>query len=345
MSGTSAYLAFDIGGTKIASGLVAFPADGSTQGDVSGAPAAVVSYKCAIPTEASLGGDSIRERLVALGVEQLRHAADNGIDVAGIGIAAAGVPDSATGEIVSATDILPGWKGQNLYRAFASVSDLPVYMVGDVGAHGLGEAGYGAGRGADIVLSIGVGTGIGGAIVVDGRLFQGAHGVAGHAGHVPAALGRGFLCSCGTTDGHIEPVASGTGLRDLYNRRLKAMGEREAGDVSAAYGVPLLTTPAIDGADVARRAADGEGLARGTLADSARALGACIGGMGNLIDPDVIVISGSVVKAGPIWWDALREGFTDSALPLVRSTPLVEGLLGGDAPLIGAAVAVHRHVA
>ena len=338
MSGAPAYLAFDIGGTKIASGLVTLPADGCAQGAV---PA--VSHERAIPTEASRGGDSIRERLVALGAEQLRRAADDGIEVAGIGIAAAGVPDSATGEIVSATDILPGWKGQNLYCAFASVSDLPVYMVGDVGAHGLGEAGYGAGRGAGIVLSIGVGTGIGGAIVVDGRLFQGAHGVAGHAGHVPAALGRGFLCSCGTTDGHIEPVASGTGLRDLYNHRLKELSAVRGG--ADADASPQLPAPAADGADVARRAADGEGLARDTLVDSARALGACIGGMGNLIDPDVIVVSGSVVKAGPFWWDALREGFADSALPLVRPTPLVEGLLGGDAPLIGAAVAVHRHVA
>lgn len=180
------------------------------------------------------------------------------------------------------------------------------------------------------MLSIGVGTGIGGAIVVDGALFTGAHGVAGHAGHVPSALGRGFLCSCGTLEGHIEPVASGTGLKDLYNRRCE-----EAGDENL---------PAADGAEVAARAAAGEELARRTLTDSARALGECVGGMGNLIDPDVIVVSGSVVKAGPIWWDALRAGFADSALALVKPTPLVEGELGGAAPLIGAAAAVHRRI-
>lgn len=321
------YLAFDIGGTKIATGFVTLPAD-----DAGPDAAPVTVHERAIPTEASRGGDDIRERLVRLAADQLAWAADEGVAVAGVGIAAAGVPDTETGVIVSATDILPGWAGQRIYDAFAAVADLPVTMVGDVGAHGLGEAGFGAGRGGRIVLSIGVGTGIGGAIVVDGRLFTGAHGVAGHAGHVPAALGRGFLCSCGTTDGHIEPVASGTGLRDLYNRRR----ERAA---SASGDAPQ---PALDGADVARRAAAGETLAVSTLADSARALGACIGGMANLIDPDVIVVSGSVVKAGPIWWQALRDGFADSALALVRSTPLVEGTLGGDAPLIGAALAEHR---
>lgn len=322
------YLAFDIGGTKVASGFVTLPASANANVGANGRPE--VTARCEIPTEAARGGEDLKNRIVAFAVRQLERAEAEGVAIAGVGIAAAGVPDSETGEIVSATDILPGWRGQRIYDAFAAVTDLPVHMIGDVGAHGLGEATYGAGRGRGVVLSIGVGTGIGGAIVVDGALFTGAHGVAGHAGHVPSALGRGFLCSCGTLEGHIEPVASGTGLKDLYNRRCE-----EAGDENL---------PAADGAEVAARAAAGEELARRTLTDSARALGECVGGMGNLIDPDVIVVSGSVVKAGPIWWDALRAGFADSALALVKSTPLVEGELGGAAPLIGAAAAVHRRI-
>ena len=320
------YLAFDIGGTKVASGFVTLPANANA--GANGRPE--VTARCEIPTEAARGGEDLKNRIVAFAVRQLERAEAEGVAIAGVGIAAAGVPDSETGEIVSATDILPGWCGQRIYDAFAAVTDLPVHMIGDVGAHGLGEATYGAGRGRGVVLSIGVGTGIGGAIVVDGALFTGAHGVAGHAGHVPSALGRGFLCSCGTLEGHIEPVASGTGLKDLYNRRCE-----EAGDENL---------PAADGAEVAARAAAGEELARRTLTDSARALGECVGGMGNLIDPDVIVVSGSVVKAGPIWWDALRAGFADSALALVKPTPLVEGEPGGAAPLIGAAAAVHRRI-
>ena len=319
------YLAFDIGGTKVASGFVTLPANANAGAD--GRPE--VTARCEIPTEAARGGEDLKNRIVAFAVRQLERAEAEGVAIAGVGIAAAGVPDSETGEIVSATDILPGWRGQRIYDAFAAVTDLPVHMIGDVGAHGLGEATYGAGRGRGVVLSIGVGTGIGGAIVVDGALFTGAHGVAGHAGHVPSALGRGFLCSCGTLEGHIEPVASGTGLKDLYNARCDA----EEGE------------PVADGSQVAARAAAGEPLAVGVIEDSARALGECIGGMGNLIDPDVIVVSGSVVKAGPLWWNALRAGFEDSALQLVRSAPLVEGELGGAAPLIGAAVAVRRHVA
>lgn len=153
-AGAATYLAFDIGGTKIASGFVTLPDENSAHADCGRKPR--VEAQCEIPTEASRGGDDIRERLTAFASRQLARARDEGAVIRGIGIAAAGVPDSRTGVIVSATDILPGWRGQRIYDAFAKVTDLPVHMVGDVGAHGLGEAGYGAGRGHGIVLSIGV---------------------------------------------------------------------------------------------------------------------------------------------------------------------------------------------
>ena len=83
--------------------------------------------------------------------------------------------------------------------------------------------------------------------------------------------------------------------------------------------------------------------AKETLVRSGKALGECVAGMANLIDPDVIVLSGSVVEAGDIWWNAMRSGFEDSALTLIKSTPIVKGKLGGAAPLIGAAWAVHSN--
>lgn len=129
-------------------------------------------------------------------------------------------------------------------------------------------------------------------------------------------------------EGHIEPVASGTGLRDLYNVTLPV-------NVADATMVP-------DGVEVARRAMAGEEHAMRTIEASAHALGFVLGGIANTVDPDVVIVSGSVVKAGPQWWDALRSGFVASALPLIRPTPLIEGELGGSAPLIGAAVAAER---
>lgn len=320
----STYLAFDIGGTKIAYGLVTLPESACSKNiaDAAGCIIPSVQEYGSIPTEASKGGESIKNRLVELAKQILEKAQKNGKTISGIGIAAAGVPNSKTGEIVAATDILPGWRGQRIYDAFKSITDLPVYMIGDVGGHGLGEAIYGAGRGKSIVLSVGIGTGIGGAIIINGKLFTGAHSVAGHAGHVVSDLGVGFECSCGTHAGHIEPVASGTGLATLYNHNLPAGVQK-----------------AENGYEVCVYANEGQPHAKETLSKSAKALGECIAGMANLIDPDVIVLSGSVVEAGNIWWDSMRAGFEDSALDLVKSTPIFKGKLGGTAPLIGAAFA------
>lgn len=331
----STYLAFDIGGTKIAYGLVTLPELSCSKNianteniadtaDTANCAIPFVQDYGSIPTEASKGGEDIKNRLVAKAKQILEEAQKNGITISGIGIAAAGVPNSKTGEIVAATNILPGWRGQRIYDAFKNVTDLPVYMIGDVGGHGLGEAIYGAGRGKSIVLSVGIGTGIGGAIIINGKLFTGAHSVAGHAGHVVSDLGVGFDCSCGAHAGHIEPVASGTGLATLYNRDL-----------------PEGVHPAQNGYEVCVYANEGQPHAKETLARSAKALGECVAGMANLIDPDVIVLSGSVVEAGNIWWDAMRAGFEDSALALVKNTPILKGKLGGTAPLIGAAFAAY----
>lgn len=313
----NAYLTFDIGGTKIASGLVWLPESGGDMPRVEGT--------VRIPTRPESGGGDVLARLLALARERLEECRLNGVALAGVGIGSAGVVDSASGSILSATDLIPGWAGQRIADAFATISDLPFYMVGDVGAHGLGEATYGAGRGYGTVLSVGVGTGIGGAFINHGGLASGAHGVAGHIGHISHGLGAGVRCSCGTRCGHIEPVASGTGLGTLYNR-CRPDGRPEVSG----------------GKEVCDLAAGGDPYAQEIMARSARALGECLAGACNLLDPAVVVVSGSVANAGDLWWWALREGFADAALPLVKPTPLLRGVLGDAAPMIGAAVAASR---
>ncbi|TCD54257.1 ROK family protein [Alloscardovia theropitheci] len=318
------YLTFDIGGTKVASACVSFDMDGTYH----------VSHHDRIATQAERGGADVLRRIVEFVGKRLEFAREEHIEISGIGIGSAGVVDSASGRILTATDTMPGWAGSEVVaaiRELPAAQNMPIYMVGDVGAHGLGESLCGVGRGYKGVLSIGIGTGIGGAVISQGILHTGAHGVAGHVGHMTHPLGRGIMCSCGTRAGHIEPVASGTGLATLYNVRREQ--ELELGVEVAA-----------NGADVVHRMEQGEEFAQSVVAESARALGECIAGMGNLIDPDIIVLSGSVTKAGKIWWNALRAGFEDSALPLVAQTPVVEGILGDDAPLIGAATAIRKFI-
>ncbi|WEV64933.1 ROK family protein [Bifidobacterium sp. ESL0732] len=328
-------LAFDIGGTKIASGLVTLPktngagttdsSDGSNR-QIDKQPGVILSAK--IPTLAGRGGDDIISRLVKFTQEQLRECKQCGITPDAIGIGSAGVVDSSTGTILTATNLIPGWAGQHLADALEKTTGLPVHVIGDVGAHGLGEAKYGAGRGYNSVLSVGVGTGIGGAFIEDWKLCEGSHYAAGNIGHMPHPLGLGIRCSCGAK-GHIEPVASGTGLATLYNRMKDLILTDDEKNK-----VPALS----NGKEVSDLASSGDPTAIAVIQTSAHALGECIGGACNLMDPEVVVVSGSVTQAGLLWFNPLLEGFKDSALPAIRDTPLLQGSLGNEAPLIGAAV-------
>ena len=171
------------------------------------------------------------------------------------------------------------------------------------------------------VLVVAVGTGIGGAYVEDGAIMLGAHNEAGHIGHVACIAAQGVPCSCGAT-GHLEPVAAGPGIIDEYVRL--------GGDASLPDGTPM------HGAEIDRRAAAGDEAAQAAERRAGLALGEVLGSLCNMLDPAAIILSGSVVKCGPDWSEALGQGFLEQAMPPVRETPLVEGTLGDDAPLIGA---------
>jgi len=193
-------LALDIGGTKIGWGIV--EAEDSF----------TVTERGSIPTLAAQGGADVAARICALASELIEsHPA-----ITGIAVASAGVVDPATGTIVSATDIMPGWAGTKLGDLLSAHTQLPVRVLNDVHAHGLGEATLGAGRPYRSVLSIAVGTGIGGAFVEDGRVAFGSRGIAGHVGHVHHHFAPDMVCSCGRL-GHIESFCSGSGITTWYN--------------------------------------------------------------------------------------------------------------------------------
>ncbi|MCF2707051.1 ROK family protein [Arcanobacterium haemolyticum] len=313
----------DIGGTKIA-GAIALP---STNGD---APDIILEQSR--PTNPSEGGEAVLATVIALATELVAHfRQDNDDDVVGVGIASAGVVDEDSGAITSATDLIPGWAGTELGARVSEALGLPTRVLNDVHAHALGEVTWGAAREASSAVVLGVGTGIGGAVVLHGRVLRGAHSIAGHLGHIHHSLGRGFLCSCGR-DGHIEPVASGSGVATLYHRRLKDTTEGPAAPGTLEPG-----TTSYSGLDVQNAAEAGDTVALSAIEDSARALGEIMGSLANAIDPDVFVLSGSMTKTGPMWWEPLRDGFAASAMTPLAGTPILNGTLGGRAPLLGAA--------
>ena len=308
MSEPKLVVAVDIGGTKIAAGLVTLGGD-----------APVVEAVEKVPTGAMDGGKAVLGRVL----EAIRGAISRASgEVSGVGISSAGVIDPRTGDVTFANDLMPGWGGTALGAAVTEEFGLPCRVLNDVHAHALGEARWGGGRDAASCLVVAVGTGIGGAFVERGQIMLGSHDEAGHIGHVCCPAAAGVPCSCGAT-GHLEPVAAGPGIIEEYLRL--------GGDAAREDGSP------VDGAEIDRRAAAGDAAAKAAEARAGHALGEVLGSMCNMLDPTCVILSGSVAQCGPDWSDAMRESFAGQAMPPVRSTPVVEGELGGDAPLVGAA--------
>jgi len=299
-------LALDIGGTKTTAALV----------DATPSRARVLTARTA-PTPARAGASAVLGCAVELGA-RLRGELPRDSQVRAVGIAAAGVVDADRGVITHATEALPGWPGTDLAAAFRARFGVPVRVLNDVHAHGVGESRFGVGRGSSSLLLVAVGTGIGGCHVLAGRAVTGTRGAAGHLGHVVVPEADGVLCSCGRR-GHLEGLASGPGILALARR----LG---ADDASTVDG-PSLAAAARAGSAPAGRAYEIAG----------RATGRVIGGLLNVLDPEVVALTGGVVGVGGAWRSALLDGIAEQAMDVVARTPVRDAAAGVHAALLGAA--------
>lgn len=304
-------IGIDIGGTKIAAGLV--DRDG------------LAGELQVVPTDADAGGSAVLQRALDLGrsvVERLPGASG----ATAIGVAAGGWIDAA-GRVIGATALLPGWAGIDLRAAFERELGIRATVVNDGQAMGVAEARLGAGRECGICLCIAVGTGIGGAITVDGRLFGGARGFAGAIGHI--GRGRsGPRCSCGG-HGCIEAEASGPAIARAFDsclRRAAVRGFKAAGR-SALRDVVL----ALESSDEAAHA-----CALDVTRKAGSRLGRVLGGLANALDPDVIIVGGGAAAAlGDHFLAAIRSGVAEAILAQIK-VAVVPSRLGGSASVVGA---------
>lgn len=291
-------IAVDVGGTKIACASVRY--------DREGEPPVVVGRR-SVATCAREGGEAVLDRIVGI-VADVKASMPSDAPLVGIGVGTAGRVDARDGSIAYANEIMPGWTGRPVAARLRSEFDMPVAVLGDVQSHALGEARWGAARGARTCIVMAPGTGLGGGIIVGGRILRGAHGFAGEIGATPNTLCAG--------DGNLESVAAGSGIEARYEA---ATGER------------------LGGAEISARANEGEPAARETIENAGRALGIALAGWANMLDPEMAVVSGSVVKAGPIWRDALRAAYVEHAPEVLADLPVLDASLGDAAPLVGAA--------
>lgn len=188
----------DVGGTKVAAGLVA--PDGS------------IGTVVRRPTRAREGGS----RVVAQIEDVVREVMAAAAAIAGVGIGTGGVVDAGRGMVVASTDLITDWAGTDIAGPLSRRLGVPVSVDNDGNALASGETTFGAARGVPDALCVAVGTGIGGGLVLDGVLRRGPHHVAGAIGHLPARTDG--VCSCGVA-GHVEAVASGPAMTRIYRGR------------------------------------------------------------------------------------------------------------------------------
>ena len=308
-----AALGIDIGGTKVAGGVVA--PDGT------------------ILSTARRGtpGASVRETedaIVAV-VEELEAGYDG--DLVGAGIGAAGWFDR-NGDTVLFSPHL-AWRGTSLRQDLAARLRHPLWVGNDADAAAWAEYRYGAARDADLALMITLGTGIGGGIVLDGRLRRGSHGVAGEWGHM-RVVPDGRLCACGNR-GCWEQYASGNALGRTAREVVRSSPAAAARFLERA-GVPA---EQITGEDVARVAAQGDPLALELVADIGGWLGQGIADLAAVLDPEVVVIGGAVSALGDLVLVPARDRL-DRALTGRGFRPgprVVAAELGPAAGIVGAA--------
>jgi glucokinase len=247
----------------------------------------------------------------------------------GLGVAAPGPLDPRRGIVIGVPNLV-GWHEVPLAEILARQLDMTVWLHNDANLAGLGEARFGAGRGFDPLLYLTVSTGIGGGIICGGRIYEGAHGLAGELGHVIVADG-GPACNFGHR-GCLEALASGTGIARRARERLEAVATQQALP-------PTRPQEPITAESVAGAAGRGDVLSREIYERAGWSLGIAIGGHVNAFDPARVVIGGGVSRSWHLIEPAMLAGVAAVAMAWDRrAIDIVPARFGDDAGLIGAAV-------
>jgi glucokinase len=239
-------------------------------------------------------------------------------DPRALGISVTGPVDVTTGTLFQPPNTGPALAGLRLREPLADALSLTVVVEKDTNAAALAEQRYGAARGAHTFVYLTVSTGVGASIVVDDTIVRGVDGAAGEVGHIVVDP-RGPRCGCGR-HGCLEAIASGPGIAAAARGRLEG---REAGE----------------GHDVAAAAANGDAVAQAVMAGARSALVSAVVDLANLLNPELIVLGGSVIAGNPDWVALAAGAVQRQALEPARSTAAVRAAaLADDGGLLGAAL-------
>jgi glucokinase len=312
---TRTAIGIDIGGTNIRLGLV----------DELGNIIERRRYK----TEAVDGVGAVVAKLKG-GMESLMEfAADNRLEIRGAGIGIPGIISSAVG-VVHFSPNLPGWVDIRLKDLLEPGLGFPVMVENDANVYALGEARFGAGMGVSSQICMTLGTGVGGGIILDDRIWRGVNGMAGEVGHMTVDP-EGPLCGCGNR-GCLERYSSATAVLEMAARAF--MQKESASQLNVYKDSPASLTTEI----IADAASNGDKLAIKIYSDVGRFLGIAIANIVNLLNIERVVIGGGLTGAWDLFIGPLKDEVAARAFDIpARSCDIVPGQLGDDAGILGAA--------
>lgn len=299
----------DIGGTTIKMGL--FKTDGE------------LVEKWEIDTDSSFAGSNILKDIANTVHSKMVEKNLTKDMVEGIGL---GVPGAVSSKGIVNKAVNLGWGVKNVEKELSDLVGLPVKAANDANVAALGENWMGAAKGYDSILMVTLGTGIGGGIIIDGKILAGANGAGGEIGHIIVNEDEIEACGCGHY-GCIEQYASATGIARMARRMMANSLEESSLRALGEY---------VTAKDVFDAAKDGDALADAVVEKVCDLLGGTIAKICDVVDPDAIVIGGGVSKAGQILIDKLQVPFRTRVFHACKDTPIVLATLGNDAGIYGA---------
>lgn len=299
----------DVGGTTVKCGL--FQTDGT------------LLDKWEIPTRTENCGEFILPDVAKTIEEKIQERGLNKEDIDGVGIGIPG-PINENGDAACAVNLYWGFKP--VAKELSELTGLSAKAGNDANVAALGEAWKGAAEGAKNMVMVTLGTGVGGGIIVDGKIVSGHHGAGGEVGHANINHDETESCNCGNK-GCLEQVASATGIVRVAQKELEASEDASV----------LREKERISAKDVLDAFKDGDAVAARIMEKVGDQLGGALAIFSCVIDPETIVVGGGVSKAGQPLIDCIRKYYRKYAFTLCKDTPIVLASLGNDAGIYGAA--------
>ena len=281
--------------------------------------------KWEVATDTSNAGEHILENLAAAVLGKMKEQSIRPEQVEGVGIGVPGpVLDSSIVPIVCAN--LGGWGERNVSAQLSGLLDgLKVLVGNDANVAALGEIWMGAAKGAKNAVMVTLGTGVGGGVVVNGKVIDGVHGAGGEIGHITVNRHETAVCGCGKR-GCLEQYSSATGVV----RCMKKLLDENPDTPCVLRGTEFAAKDVFDAAR------NGDALAAREVDEMSDTLGMALANIASTVDPEAFLVGGGVARAGDVLFAPLNKHFQEYAFKSCRETPIKQASLGNDAGIYGA---------